>query len=151
MLTREQMARRAACEIGDGERAFFGPGLPQAVKALAPKSDASEGPYDLAFVEALHVGANGALTLPSGHMLPSAGRVVALIPHTLDDGAARILAKPDSAGVVAARLITDRAVIDIRSEGLILRELESGLSAADVQALTAAPLLAEANLAVIAV
>jgi len=84
-------------------------------------------------------------------VLPNAARIVALISHTLDDGAPRILAKPDNAGVQAHRLISDRAVIDIRSEGLILRELESGLSAADVQALTAAPLLAEANLAVIAV
>jgi acyl CoA:acetate/3-ketoacid CoA transferase beta subunit len=42
-------------------------------------------------------------------------------------------------------------VIDVTPEGLLLRELAAGLSAADVQAKTEAPLLAAPDLRVIPV
>jgi acyl CoA:acetate/3-ketoacid CoA transferase beta subunit len=150
MLTREQMARLAAREIGDAQRVYFGPGLPQAVQAVAPRTISGEAPFDVAFVEALEVGANGGLTLAPGTQLPDARRVVAVVAHTLADGAPRIRAQ-EAEGPRAERVISDRAVIDVTPAGLVLRELLSGLSAADVQAHTAAPLLADASLAVIAV
>jgi acyl CoA:acetate/3-ketoacid CoA transferase beta subunit len=150
MLTREQMARLAAREIADAQRVYFGPGLPQAVQAVSPRASVGEAPYDVAFVEALEVASNGALTLAPGTSLPEAKRLVAVLAHTLADGAPRIRAQ-EGQGPRAERLVSDRAVIDVTPAGLVLRELLAGLSAADVQAHTAAPLLADASLAVIAV
>jgi 3-oxoacid CoA-transferase subunit B len=74
--------------------------------------------------------------------------------HVARDGSAKILPRctlPLTGAGVIDRIITDIAVIDITPDGLVLREVAPGWSAAEVQNLTGAPLATEGDIATIAV
>ena len=82
-------------------------------------------------------------------LVASARRVVVIMDHAAKSGAPKILnqcALPLTGRRVVHRIITDLAVIDVTSEGLVLRELAPGLSARDIQAKTEPTLKIPSNI-----
>ena len=123
------------------------------------------GRLDCAVLGAFQVAANGDLCnwrLPDqtsgsvgGAMDIAAGakRVFVTMTHTTRDGDPKIVAErtyPLTAGGVVTKIYTDMAVIAVTPDGLVLEAMAPGLTAADVQAATGAP-LDTANVATIAV
>ncbi len=114
------------------------------------------GRVNLAIVNAARVDAAGSFAglLSAAHpglhppgnavdLAAGARRVIALLPHTDDDGKPNILptlsSPPDGFRCVSA-IITDAAVIHVADAGLTLAEIAPGWTADAVQAITAAHL-----------
>lgn len=78
-----------------------------------------------------------------------AGRRIAVLPHLGPNGSSNLVVEcrtPVTRRAWAHRIITDLAVIDVRPEGLCIRELAPGVSARQVQAHSEARLFAEPGL-----
>jgi hypothetical protein len=126
----ERMLTRAAEECESGT-AWFGQGLPQALKdalEAAGKAVGSDSPR-LAFVEV------GQAVEPPR----SAARVVALSAGGIEDLPSMVRSLQGSKSRVA-RLICPVAVLDFTAEGIRVREIRHGLTAADLQDRLDAPL-----------
>jgi 3-oxoacid CoA-transferase B subunit len=114
------------------------------------------GHIDLALLGAMQVGANGDLANWStgdekfppavgGAMDLGAGAasVWVLMEHTTKDGAPKILERctyPLTAAAVVDRIYTNLAVIDVTNDGLVVREMVSGLEFNELQKKTGATL-----------
>ena len=126
----ERVLARAAEECESGS-AWFGEGLPQALKdalTAAGKSVDFPSPH-LAFVEA------GRGAAPPAEV----DRVVALSAAGLD-GLSSLVERTQASEPRAARLICAVAVLDFTPEGVRVREIRHGLTAADLQERLDAPL-----------
>lgn len=92
-------------------------------------------------------GPGGAMDLVHG-----AKRLIVIMDHCSKDGQPKIVNKctlPLTGIGVVHRIITDRAVIDITAEGLVLMEIAPGLTVEEVKAATGAELMVDPELKVI--
>ena len=120
----ERVLTRAAEEC-ESESAWFGQGLPQALKSTiqAGGKAIESGSVDVAFIEA----GSGASPLPA-----AVRRVIALSAAGFDELPALIETSRSSRPEVT-RLICPVAVFDFTKEGIRVREVRDGLTAADLQ------------------
>src|SRR5713101_6882778 len=86
-------------------------------------------------------GMGGAMDLVAG-----ARRVIVMMTHVTKEGEPKILRRcrlPLTGVKVIHRIITDMAVIDVSPEGLVLKEVPPGVTAAQVQSATEAKLIVD--------
>jgi acyl CoA:acetate/3-ketoacid CoA transferase beta subunit len=77
-------------------------------------------------------------------------KVVALIEQQQgDDGSQHVLKESEPGALKAKLIVTNLAVFDVTSDGLVMREVAQGVSALDVQLKSEANLLAADDLRVI--
>jgi 3-oxoacid CoA-transferase B subunit len=90
-------------------------------------------------------GIGGAMDIAAG-----AKTLIVCMEHTTRDGAPKIVKQctyPLTGLACVDTIVTDLAVIDVRSEGLVLREVAPGWTADEVQEATGAPLIAKGRVA----
>ncbi len=86
-------------------------------------------------------GIGGAMDIAAG-----AKNLIVCMEHTTKDGAPKIVKQctyPLTGLECVDTIVTDLAVIDVRPEGLVLREVAPGWTPEEVQKLTGAPLIAK--------
>jgi 3-oxoadipate CoA-transferase beta subunit len=123
------------------------------------------GHIDVTVLGAFQVSARGDLanwSTDDARMPPAVGgamdlavgarRVLVLTTHTTADGRLKVVEEcsyPLTAARVVHRIYTDLAVLDVTPGGLLVREIVDGLSRDDLEALTAARLLFDDDVAIL--
>jgi 3-oxoadipate CoA-transferase beta subunit len=90
-------------------------------------------------------GIGGAMDIAAG-----AKKLIVCMEHTTKEGAPKIVRRctyPLTGLACVDTIVTDLAVIDVKPEGLLLREIAPGWSNEDVQELTGAPLISQGRAA----
>jgi 3-oxoacid CoA-transferase B subunit len=90
-------------------------------------------------------GIGGAMDIAAG-----AKTLIVCMEHTTKDGAPKIVKRctyPLTGLACVDVIVTDLAVIDVKPEGLVLREVAPGWTAEEVQKATGAPLIAKGRVA----
>jgi 3-oxoacid CoA-transferase B subunit len=90
-------------------------------------------------------GIGGAMDIAAG-----AKTLIVCMEHTTKDGAPKIVKHctyPLTGLACVDTIVTDLSVIDVKPEGLVLREVAPGWSADEVQKATGAPLIAKGRIA----
>jgi len=90
-------------------------------------------------------GIGGAMDIAAG-----AKTLIVCMEHTTKDGAPKIVKQctyPLTGLACVDVIVTDLAVIDVKPEGLVLREVAPGWTAEEVQKATGAPLIAKSRVA----
>ncbi len=134
---------RAAQERESTQVVWLGRGLPQALKDSIGSREEPES-ADLAFVEVASVSPNGVATTvdaPPSLSCPVVG--LSASPYEALDS---LVQTSNETGVAISRLICPFAVFDLGPNGLIVREIRHGLTAADLQQKLDAPLWAGPDL-----
>ncbi len=120
------------------------------------------GYVDVAVVEALQVSergdladraATGAVAGGSVDVAAGAKRLIAMMGHTTQDGRPRVvtdLGYPSSGPGCVDLIVTDVAVIQVSTDGLLLKEVAPGWSVEEVQGITGATLMSSPDLKEIA-
>jgi 3-oxoadipate CoA-transferase, beta subunit len=88
-------------------------------------------------------GIGGAMDIAAG-----AKKLIVCIEHTTTEGAPKIVREctyPLTSHACVDTIVTDLAVIDVKSDGLVLREVAAGWTPAEVQELTGAKLAIPAS------
>jgi acyl CoA:acetate/3-ketoacid CoA transferase beta subunit len=129
----ERVLTRAAQECESKHGVWFGDGLPQALRSAieAQGKTTVQKPAELAFIEVNSVSPQGRATSdadPAAFECP----VVGLSSCTLED-LGSLVRSQDETGVQITRLICPVAVFDFTSDGVRVREVRHGLTAADLQ------------------
>lgn len=129
----ERVLTRAAEEC-EAKQAWFGEGLPQALRAAIESHvrAGARGAAEVAFVEVRSLTPQGRATLEGGSPGLSCP-VVGLSTAPLDDLRALFQHDDEEAGSQLTRLVCPVAVFDFIPEGLRIREIRHGLTAADLQ------------------
>ncbi len=130
----ERLLSRAAQDCESKRGIWFGDGLPQALRsAIDLQGDVSaQTPTELAFIEVTAVSPQGRATTngdPGGLACP----LVGLSRTSLEDLDSLLSLTGDS-GAQLTRLICPFAVFDFGPDGVRVREVRHGLTAADIQA-----------------
>jgi len=154
MLTREQIALRAARELKAGDSVYLDEGLPSLIASNVPEGvrvvqgGESADAVDLAVLTASSVASTGEFV--GSALRREAKRVLVLLEQHANGDISHVLAACEGAPTGRAhRIITDMAVFDVTPEGLVMREVAPDISAHDVQIKTGTPLLAADDLRVI--
>jgi hypothetical protein len=130
----ERLLSRAAEECESKRGLWFGRGLPQALRSAVDLhgEGAKHAPAEIAFIEVSAVSPQGRAvseTVPPGLDCP----VVGLSQCTVEQLGSLVRQRGDT-GVQITRLICPFAVFDFSPEGVRVREVRHGLTAADLQA-----------------
>ncbi len=130
---RERVLARAAEECEGRRGVWFGGGLPQALRTLLDAHGGAAGstPAEVAFVE-VHALSPRGRSKQSGPPDGPPCQVVGLTTASLDE-LELLFGQDDDAGTQLARLICPDAVFDFIAEGVRIREIRHGLTAADLQ------------------
>jgi hypothetical protein len=136
----ERLLSRAAEECEGRRGIWFGRGLADVLRRAieAHGTRTSLAPSEIAFVEVSAVTTLGRATTdadPAGSSCP----VIGLSHSTLDDLGSLFSAEGEG-GVQLSRLICPIAVFDFSQNGVRLREIRHGLTAADLQERLISPL-----------
>ena len=151
MLTREQIATRAARELHDAGTVYLDEGIPQLIAEQLPAgvrviSAAEPDPVDVAVLTGSAIASDGSYL---GSTLGERGAkkvLVLLERHQAEDGTHRVLKQLADANGKAQQVLTSLALFDVTAEGLVMREVVQGVSALDVQLQSETPLLAADDL-----
>jgi len=130
----ERLLSRAAAECESSRGIWFGDGLPQVLRSAiaSPQQSETPGPVEIAFIEVSAVSPEGRAVTdadPSALACP----VVGLSQSGLEQLGSLVCAQAES-GIQITRLICPFAVFDFSTQGVRVREVRHGLTAADLQA-----------------
>ena len=142
----ERLLARAAQECESKQGVWFGSGLPQAVRNAieTPGQSIDHEPAELAFIEVSVVSVQGRATTDAAPPALDCP-VVGLSTSTFDELGSLVRAQSNN-GIQITRLICPVAVFDFTPDGLRVREVRHGLTAADLQQKLPTPLWAGADL-----
>jgi len=138
-----RVLERAAQECEPSQAIWLGAGLPQGLRgSIGPAAERESA--ELAFVEVASVSPSGAATTvsePPSLNCPMIGLSAAGL-----QALGSLIQAQEETGIVIGRLICPFAVFDFGPNGLIVREIRQGLTAADLQQKLDAPLWAGPDL-----